>query len=473
MLTLNPLGGYPDLVEAAGLLTDELCSLQSLHRNCPYTNFSSLPLSQPPYLDRMAIIDSFAAFRDRAIQFGIEEGDVDKLKAKKFANFGAFTFISVYSAQSSDDKLLQSALTEVLEKEVSITEMARFRRLHFEANAITIADAKRRTEATGEDIPKRVPAPERAARYTDQVARLTGVTMTTNLEPSHALLDKVQQQLEENQASYVSPDLCTSRSQEIKGVRKDVDATAVIVEAAGRFLKVADHEPQIRTAVNCDYALRQALRRRALAYDQTGLASYACMEEWSERLFFAMEQEPPPLYHAVAKSQIITADRELWIRVIERCRSGILPVLVAGTITRPVETAVRLLMVDPTVLTFLAHLPRPASAASIDHEMNLEYGPDKRRRKGEQKGPPKGKGRGNGKAAGKGGKGQAGKLPSALAGCWKIVKGQKPCLWFNQGICRAEVAPGEKCSHGIHLCMGAGCGEPHSFAECPRKKGKK
>ena len=168
----------------------------------------------------MAIIDSFASFRDRAIQFGVEEDDIDKLKAKKFASFGAFTFISVFSAQSSDDVLLNKALTEVLAREVTITDMARFRRLHFESNAVTIADAKRRTEATGEDIPKRVPAPERAARYEDQVRRLVGITMTTNLEPSHSLLDRVQQQLEENQAAYVSPELCTSRNQEIKGIKR-------------------------------------------------------------------------------------------------------------------------------------------------------------------------------------------------------------------------------------------------------------
>ena len=103
--------------------------------------------------------------------------------------------------------------------------------------------------------------------------------------------------------------------------------------------------------------------------------------------------------------------------------------------------------------------------------MNYHIEPDKKRpRRNEAKGSGKGQGRSKNKAAGKGGKGQAGKLPAALAGGWKTVKGQRPCHWFNQGLCKSEAAPGEKCNQGLHLCMGPGCGEPHPFVECPKQK---
>ena len=417
----------------------------------------------------MAIIDSYAAFRDRALQFGITEADVVKLKSKTFASFGAFTFIAVFSPNSPDDAALKASLTAVLERDMDVEDMARFRRLHFEANAVTISDAKRRTEATGEDTPKKVPAPERAARYDDQVRRLTGITMTTNLEPSHALLDRIQQQLEENQVAYVSPELCTSRHQEIKGIKKDTDAASTtIVEGPGRLLKISDHEPDLKTSVSCDYALRQALRRRALAYDQTGLASYESLERWSERLYFAMEQEPPPAYHAVSKGQIITADREMWIRIIERCRSGILPTTTTrGAVVRPIEAALETLMTDPTVLTFLAHLPKPASVATIDYEMNNVERESKRQKKNDGRAKSKGAGRGLGKGKGRG---KGDKLPQALAGAWKTVKGQIPCKWFNMGQCKSDVSPGEKCSQGLHACMGPGCGDLHPFVECPKQR---
>ena len=111
--------------------------------------------SVPTTSDRMAIIESFASFRDRAIQFGIDEADVTILKDKKFASFGAFTFIAIYNPNSADDATLKAALAHVLGRDITIEDMARFRRLHFESNAITISDARRRTEATSESTESR------------------------------------------------------------------------------------------------------------------------------------------------------------------------------------------------------------------------------------------------------------------------------------------------------------------------------
>ena len=93
----------------------------------------------PTTSDRMAIVESFASFRDRAIQFGIDEADVAILKDKKFASFGAFTFIAIYNPNSADDATLKAALAHVLGRDITIEDMARFRRLHFESSAITIS----------------------------------------------------------------------------------------------------------------------------------------------------------------------------------------------------------------------------------------------------------------------------------------------------------------------------------------------
>ena len=405
----------------------------------------------------MAIIDSFAAFRDRASQFGIEEADINKLKAKKFASYGAFTFIAVYNAQASDDAALKAALTDVLEREPSIPDMGRFRRLHFEANAVTIADAKRRHESTSDDTPKKVPAAERASRHDEQVRRLSGMVMTTSIEPSHQLLDKIQQQLEENQTCYIHPESCTSRQQEISGQKKDPGVTT----------------SDSKTPVGSDYVLRLAFRRRALGYDQTGLISYATMEIWHERLFAAMAQDPPPDYNYVTKAQVISTDKEMWLRIMEKCRSGILPVAdaLSRRIINPIEQAMKELWSDPTILCFLSPLPKPVSR-SLDSEMNDEERDRKRRNKGQPKGPGRNS-KGSGKGRGGKGAGKGNKLPPALAGAWKIVKGQPGCRWFNMAICTSDAAPGEKCSQGIHLCMSPGCGEPHPFISCPKqRKGK-
>ena len=81
----------------------------------------------------MAIIDSFAAFRDRALQFGIAEADIIELKTKVFASFGAFTFIAVCNPNSADDTTLKTALATILAREITIEDMARFRRQNFDS----------------------------------------------------------------------------------------------------------------------------------------------------------------------------------------------------------------------------------------------------------------------------------------------------------------------------------------------------
>ena len=187
-----------------------------------------------------------------------------------------------------------------------------------------------------------------------------------------------------------------------------------------------------------------------------------------------LDQEPPPNYHYVSKLQIITADKEMWIRIIEKCRAGILPqqttVAARATLIRPIDEALTALSTDPTILTFLAHLPKPTSQYNLDNDMTNEGERDKKRpRKGDGKGDGRGKGRAKGKGKGQG-KGNGGKLPPALAGAWKTVKGQTPCQWYNLGKCHSNVAAGEKCNEGHHACMGPGCGEPHPFVECPRQK---
>ena len=197
------------------------------------------------------------------------------------------------------------------------------------------------------------------------------------------------------------------------------------------------------------------------------------METWHERLFAAMAQEPPPDYNFVTKSQVIATDKEMWLRIMERCRAGILPITDPSTrhIVNPIEQAMKELWADPTILCFLSPLPRATTRSSIDSEMHEEDRERKRRNKGQGRGV--GRGKGSGKGRGKKATGKEDKLPPVLAGAWKIVKGQPACRFFNMAICTSDTPPGGRCSHGVHLCMSPGCAEAHPFVSCPKqKKGK-
>ncbi len=62
---------------------------------------------------------------------------------------------------------------------------------------------------------RNLPAVEREARMTNLKARLIGVVIDHQLEPSHSLIDTFSRQWEARQLEYVSPEECTSREWEV------------------------------------------------------------------------------------------------------------------------------------------------------------------------------------------------------------------------------------------------------------------
>ena len=418
----------------------------------------------------MAIIDSEAAFLERAKGFGIPETDLNVLKGERYASFGAFTFLASYSPTSADDKPLKEALTSILGNEPSIAMMGKWRRLQFEAHALTVTDAKSRMEGPIEDQPKKLPTAERASRYEAQHRRLTGMVWTPGIEPSHALVDRVQQQVEDNQGSYIPLDLCTSRLQELGGVKKEKEITAVI--EPNHNLRISTKEPETKATIASDLNLRTAFRRRALAYDQCNLMSYEVLEAWSERLFSTMDEIPPPSYSPVNRHQILAADKALFVKVVEECRSGIVPSTNAGgVVTRPMEVAFIRFSQDPAVTFNLLPLPRgsnfKARATGDDDDSTIS----RKQRRTENQGKGKSKGRGKGRGRGQSADGE--KLPAALAGCWKNVRGRRACKYFNLSICRSDSRPGEECAHGMHVCMAPACGGNHPASSCDKNPANK
>ena len=143
----------------------------------------------------MAIIDSTAAFTERARKFGLSDDIITALRDANVGSYGAFAFVAVFNPAAVEDAPLSAALATIIGSVPTATQMAFFRRLHFEAHAMTVADAKIRVEQSEDAAPRKLPAPERAARYTVQKNRLTGLVWSLALEPSHRLLDRVQQQV--------------------------------------------------------------------------------------------------------------------------------------------------------------------------------------------------------------------------------------------------------------------------------------
>ena len=79
--------------------------------------------------------------------------------------------------------------------------------------------------STEEDLPKKMPVAERAARQKEHKARLRGLTLEGEFECSHSLLDSVAQQYDRDEIRYLCLSVCATREGELNGHKKDAHLT--------------------------------------------------------------------------------------------------------------------------------------------------------------------------------------------------------------------------------------------------------
>ena len=402
----------------------------------------------------MAIIDSKAAFRARALAFGIPDNQITILDTNALATFAAFAFLQPYNPTNPNDGAFTTSLTELLGAVPDTGSLARYRRLQFESHTQLLSDTKSRLERTDETAVRRMPAPERAARHREQIRRLVSVQVTQDNEPSYALLDLAQSMVEDAMVKHIALEKCTSRVLELRGA-KGVEALADL---------------------SSDYKTRQAFLRRSLALDQASLIGFETHERWVNSLYAAMARPPPSNYNHVSWEQVLDADRELFYYLGEECRDGVGLDAEGGKI---VEVAMKRLMVDIRIIFLLTPLQSGGSSGSGSGSTHRPSGVipniSKSQAKRSRTGPkaagaqPERKGKGKGKGKGKA-KGFA--MPAGLEGCWSLVDGEAVCCDFQFGKCGEKVADGAKCSKGVHKCCTPRCKGLHGRHECPNKGAK-
>ncbi len=415
----------------------------------------------------MALIESKPAFKQRCIQFGIPEAEVALLDTGGQATFGAFAFIIPFANKDSadaDDKL-KAGVEELLGVAPTSIQLARYRRLLFEAHAVVMTDAKCRMDRTEDTVPRKLPAPERSQRHREQSFKYPGTSVTGWNEPSHSLLDECQSQLEEHTIRFIQLEKCTCRMQELDGVKKIKEAK----EDSAGFLKISssDQAPSFDHQGDM-FKIRQAFLRRALAYDSCGICSFPVLEAWTNKLFDIMQRDPPPMFLPVSLWQVMDADKQLFARLSEKCRDGLGPS--AGGIL-PVEQGIKELMVDVHLNQYLVHLPKGAEVRRRDSFTGER---PKTNAQPQANTPPRNKGKKNSKdRPGKGGSkgknspyGGNTRMMEGLENCWFRVGGDNVCQYFNLGKCRESVKDGEKCRQGVHKCCKPKCGGNHPFIKC-------
>ena len=182
---------------------------------------------------------------------------MNALAGKGWDMFSRFAFASSYTPGNPDDSSYIEAVQNAVLGTGDQPLAPVLKRLYFEAYTAVAADLRRKLERTEGDAPRKMPMPERQGRYERQQAKLTGPTLTGELEPSRSLVDKAVHVVDENSVVHIEWHTCTSRTQEMEGTKLLVEwkpnASGVITE---RTTEVPG-----RTLLTTDLRLQKALKR--------------------------------------------------------------------------------------------------------------------------------------------------------------------------------------------------------------------
>ena len=411
----------------------------------------------PKAMATSSILDSEATFVQQSEEAGLTGPWIDALRANGLATFAKLSFaITSLGTVATDEQVNGFLNTLRVGVAATIAELAAFKRLLFESQTLMMHGFK--STAKGDEVtPRRMAQPEREARLEKQRELLRGLDIKGPLEPAHALYDVCAAMIERNEVSYINPNRCLSRQQELMGSKPEKE---IQLDATKTSLVVKEHQSHPEINISSDLALYQALQRRTLAMDLTGLASYEVMRKWVDRLFALYAQAPAPGFQKVTQAQLLRADRQAFVRISEQFTGSLKSFAGAG---KPLDPLIERLESDMTVTYFM--LPIPAGQGQSGSSADKG---DKDKKRPEPSAGIKGNAnqnkfqKGASKGANKGAKGKRrDPVPQSLKGMHsRTPEGDAICFGYNLGSCKQ----GSSCPRK-HVCAVPGCYKAHPQTE--------
>ena len=259
--------------------------------------------------------------------------------------------------------------------------------------------------------------------------------------------------VERNEVAYISPTKCLSRQLELTGAKPEKELQ---LDASKTGLVIKEQSNAQEINISSDLALYQAMQRRALAMDLTGLASYEVMKKWIDRMFAIFSQPPAPGFQKVSQAQLLRADRQAFVRLSETFNGSLKVMPMAG---KPLDPLVEKLETDVSVTYFMLPVASQASTSGshgdvtkVDKKRTDTDQPDKPQPNKFQEGS-KGKGTGKNK--------KREPVPSGLKGMHsRTPQGDQIYFGYNLGTCKQGAACQRK-----HVCAVPGCYKNHPQKE--------
>ncbi|CAE7258535.1 unnamed protein product [Symbiodinium sp. CCMP2592] len=259
-----------------------------------------------------SLVESTHHFTSRCTEVGLSR---DTLRA--FAAHGIDTLSKLaYSCGQPGAPLPQSDFDDFIATVIPaalLGEKGSVKRLIFESQALLLTDLREQVTQPDKWATKNVPTVERQKRMEAVKASIPGVLVEGSLEPSHGLLNAACRMEREGQLRYIAPEQCGTRMYEIQNVKAQ---SKVLSLEEG---KLAISEEKDLPEVTCGSALllQEALKRRGIALQFAGVASFLAHEKYVLKLFGHMGREPPPGHARTSVHQLLTADRQVWTKLIE------------------------------------------------------------------------------------------------------------------------------------------------------------
>ena len=171
---------------------------------------------------------------------------------------------------------------------------------------------------------------------------------------------------ENNRLQWLDWSLMLKRDSELVGMKKE---TSFRTDSNG-ILRVSLQDQQLYADLSTQILIQFALMRRGLGMDQSHLLSFDVHQVWVSHLLAQAMKPPPAGYAQVGTTQLLQADKALFQKMSELCRTGIAPTLLGG---RPLDLALPAAMNDASVSFLL--MPLPANKRAADSTAD---GPAKR-----------------------------------------------------------------------------------------------
>ena len=229
------------------------------------------------------------------------------------------------------------------------------RQLSYESITIAVAEIKQRVEPHSEGQVKRLPPQERDERMKQLSKRITGFAVQGDYEPGHCVVDFFTTMLEEAAPKYLPLSKCISREQELQSLK--ADKRIVVLE--DQQLQVKSRAPEASADLSTDLKVQNAFVRRGLAADQACIMSYETHEKIRHFFMQHLSRPAPPGFKSPDIGAVLRADKELWMKAFEQCKSDI---KVGPDGKYPWGEALLSLHTSPSVVFHL--LPMPTGSAA-------------------------------------------------------------------------------------------------------------